>query len=113
MASLKLDENYFSSPYARIVSKQSTVSLQMLNTGDLEIASSLLTFGNTFLNVEKIIKNIIIAGIITIKQGQFTHAIDIIRPIIIKNVEMPFYAKRRTFVSIASVSFDNLFKILP
>lgn len=61
----------------------------------------------------KINKNIIIAGIITIKAGQLTHAIDIIIPITFNAVEITDCANLNTFESKLSVSLLNLFNILP
>ena len=84
-----------------------------MKTGDLVIASNLLTCGNTNLKVWKIIKNIINAGIITTKHGQFTQAIAITIPHIIKPVFIHAYENLRIFPSTESVSFDNLFNILP
>ena len=58
-------------------------------------------------------KNIIKAGIMIIKAGQLTHAIDIIIPIIYNAVEITDYAYLNTFESKLSVSLLNLFNILP
>ena len=82
-AFLKSVVRVYYKPKALIETKLSTVSLQILKTGDLVKVSSLLTSGYTFLNVENTPKNIKIPGIITIKHGQFTQAIAIIIPIII------------------------------
>lgn len=58
-------------------------------------------------------KKIIRAGIITIKQGQFILAIEMTIPIIDKPVIKSAYENPYIFESTASVSFDNLFNILP
>lgn len=53
------------------------------------------------------------AGIITIKAGQLTHAIDIIIPTIFNAVDITDYANLYTLESKLSVSLLNLFNILP
>ena len=58
-------------------------------------------------------KNIIKAGIMIIKAGQLTHAIDIIIPITFNAVEITDCANLNTFESKLSVSLLNLFNILP
>jgi len=85
----------------------------MLNTGERVTASILFTYGYTLLNDMNIKINIIIHGIITIKAGQLTHAIDIIIPNMFNIVEITDYAYLKTFVSKLSVSLLNLFNILP
>ena len=60
--------------------RQSTVSLQTTKTGDLVIASSLFIYGKTNLKVEKTMMKMIMHGMMTIRQGQFTTAIETIIP---------------------------------
>ena len=77
--------NYSSCPNARMVTRQSIVSLQMLNTGLRETASRRLICGKTMRKFAKIDMNIIIAGMITRSTGQFRTEIDTI----IDSIEKP------------------------
>lgn len=52
------------------------------------IASNLFIYGYMLLNDANINKNIIIDGIIIIKAGQLTHAMEIIIPIIFNAVDI-------------------------
>ena len=65
-----------------MVTRQSIVSLQMLNTGLRETASRRLIYGKIIRKFAKIDMNIIIAGITTKSTGQFRTEIDIMMAII-------------------------------
>ena len=74
--------NARSSPKARIVTRQSIVSLHILKTGLRETASRRFNYGKIRRKFANIDKNIKMAGITTTNTGQFSTDIETMIPMI-------------------------------